>query len=58
LTSRGGTESVKEDAMELKNIAAEKGSAADKAKEAAAALRDPGAPGDSTSPPTQSPPKP
>jgi hypothetical protein len=58
LTSRGGTESVKEDAMELKNIAGEKGSTADKAKEAAAALKDPGAHGDSTSPPTQSPPKP
>jgi hypothetical protein len=58
IDKRGGTESVKEDAMELKNIAGEKGSTADKAKEAAAALKDPGAHGDSTSPPTQSPPKP
>jgi hypothetical protein len=36
--------------MELKNIAGEKGSMADKAKAAAEALKDPGAPGDSTTP--------
>jgi hypothetical protein len=50
LDKRGGLESVKEDALELKNIAGEKGSLADKAKEAAEALKDPGAPGEPTSP--------
>jgi hypothetical protein len=40
---RGGTEALKEDAKELKDIAAEKGSSvADKAKDAAGAIRDPG----------------
>jgi hypothetical protein len=40
---RGGTEALKEDAKELKDVATEKGrSAADKAKDAAAAVRDPG----------------
>lgn len=48
---RGGMESVKEDALELKNIAGEKGSLAEKAKEAAASLKDPGAPGGQTPPP-------
>jgi hypothetical protein len=42
---RGGTESVKEDAAELKDIFKGKGSLTDKAKEAAAAIKDPGAPG-------------
>jgi hypothetical protein len=46
IDKRGGLESVKEDAMELKKIAGEKGSMAEKAKEAAAALNDPGAPGE------------
>jgi hypothetical protein len=55
---RGGMESVKEDAMELKNIAGEKGSMADKAKDAVEALKDPGAPGEPTSPPAQTPPTP
>jgi hypothetical protein len=50
IDKRGGMESVKEDAMELKNIASEKGSMAEKAKEAAAALKDPGAPGDPAAP--------
>jgi hypothetical protein len=50
IDKRGGMESVKEDAMELKNIADEKGSMAEKAKEAAAALKDPGAPGDPAAP--------
>jgi hypothetical protein len=40
---RGGTESLKEDAEELKGIASGSGSAADKAKAAAEALKDPGA---------------
>jgi hypothetical protein len=42
---RGGVESLKEDAEELKGIATSKGSLTDKAKEAAAAVKDPGAPG-------------
>ena len=58
IDKRGGMESVKEDAMELKRIAGEKGSLTEKAKEAAAALKDPGAPGDSTTPPAQTPPTP
>jgi hypothetical protein len=44
------------DAMELKKVAGEKGSMAEKAKEAAAALKDPGAPGDPTTPPAERPP--
>ena len=42
---RGGTDSLKEDAAELKGIANGKGSLADKAKAAAAALKDPGSKG-------------
>ncbi len=42
---RGGTESVKEDAQELKGIFSSKGSLSDKAKEAAKAIKDPGAAG-------------
>jgi hypothetical protein len=42
---RGGVESVKEDAMELKDVAQGKGSLTDKAKDAAEAIKDPGAPG-------------
>ena len=40
---RGGTGALKGDAEELKEIAGSKGSLADKAKDAAAALKDPGA---------------
>jgi hypothetical protein len=39
---RGGVDSLKEDAQELAGIAKGKGSLSDKAKEAAAAIRDPG----------------
>ena len=39
---RGGVESLKEDAQELAGIAKEKGSLTDKAKEAAAAVQEPG----------------
>jgi hypothetical protein len=39
---RGGIESLKEDAQEVANIAKGKGSMSDKAKEAAAAIKDPG----------------
>ena len=42
---RGGTESVKEDAQELKGIFSGKGSLSDKAKAAAEAIKDPGAKG-------------
>jgi hypothetical protein len=43
---RGGTESVKEDAEELKDIAHEDESATEKAKDAVEAIKDPGAPGE------------
>jgi hypothetical protein len=43
---RGGVDSLKADADELKNIAKGKGSLADKAKDAAAAIKDPGARGE------------
>lgn len=43
---RGGVEALKQDAAELKNIVRGDGSLADKAKEAAAAIKDPGAAGD------------
>jgi hypothetical protein len=43
---RGGVDSLKEDAAELKDIAEGKGSLADKAKDAAAAVKDPGAKGE------------
>ncbi|HEY2715576.1 MAG TPA: hypothetical protein VGI73_05075 [Solirubrobacterales bacterium] len=42
---RGGVDSLKEDATELTDIAKGKGSLTDKAKDAAAAIKDPGAPG-------------
>jgi hypothetical protein len=42
---RGGTDSLKEDASELKDIASGKGSLADKAKAAVEAVKDPGAEG-------------
>jgi len=42
---RGGTEAAKDDAMELKDIAGKDESLADKAKDAEAAIEDPGAPG-------------
>lgn len=45
IDKRGGMDSVKEDAQELGDIAKGKGSFQDKAKEAAGALKDPGAKG-------------
>jgi hypothetical protein len=42
---RGGTEAAKDDAIELKDIAGKDESLTDKAKDAAAAIEDPGAPG-------------
>jgi hypothetical protein len=43
---RGGTDSLKEDAGELKDIAKGEGSLKDKAKAAGGAIKDPGAPGE------------
>lgn len=40
---RGGSEAAKEDAEELRDIVRGQGSITDKAKEAAAAIREPGA---------------
>jgi hypothetical protein len=40
---RGGSKPAKEDAEELRNIAQGQGSITDKAKQAAAAIREPGA---------------
>lgn len=45
VSRRGGTEGLKEDAEEVRDIARGEGSLTDKAKEAAEALKDPGAPG-------------
>jgi hypothetical protein len=42
---RGGTDALKEDAGELKDIATGKGSVKDKGKDAAKAVKDPGAAG-------------
>jgi hypothetical protein len=42
---RGGTEALKQDAQELREILTGEGGLADKAKRAAAAVRDPGRPG-------------
>jgi hypothetical protein len=55
---RGGTGSVKEDAAELKEIATGKGSLSDKAKAAAAALKDPGAKGAGETEPAPAPSEP
>lgn len=46
IDKRGGVESLKADAEELKKVAKGKGSLSDKAKAAASALKDPGARGD------------
>jgi hypothetical protein len=49
-TNRGGAEAAKEDLDELKDIAGKDESPGDKAKDAAEALKDPGAPGTPPSP--------
>jgi hypothetical protein len=46
IDKRGGMESVKEDAGELKDIAASDESATEKGKDAVEAIKDPGAPGE------------
>lgn len=45
LDERGGMDSLKADAQELKEVAKGEGSLKDKAKAAAKALKEPGAPG-------------
>ena len=45
IEKRGGTDALKADAEELKDIASGKGSLQDKAKAAAKAVKDPGRPG-------------
>ena len=48
IDKRGGMDSVKEDATELKDIATGEGSGTDKAKAAVDAVKDPGKPGEDT----------
>ena len=47
---RGGVDALKKDGEELKDIVEGEGSATDKAKAAVEAIKDPGAPGESTEP--------
>ena len=56
IDKRGGNEALKEDLAELKDIGKGKGSAKDKAKRAADALKEPGAPGRDASPAAPQPP--
>jgi hypothetical protein len=58
IDKRGGTDSVKEDAAELKDIATGKGSLSDKAKAAAEALKEPGAKGEQPTEPQPVPAEP
>ncbi len=55
---RGGTESLKEDFAELKDIAKGEGSLADKAKEAAAVIKEPGSQEAPDAPPRSPSPEP
>jgi hypothetical protein len=55
---RGGSEALKEDAEELRDVAKGHGSLGDKAKAAAEALKDPGAPGGEHPPHREPPPPP
>jgi hypothetical protein len=50
---RGGTDALKEDADELKDIAKGKGSLKDKAKSAGEAIKDPGKAGEGTHAPAE-----
>ena len=54
-TKRGGADAAKEDAQELKDIVGRDESVTDKAKEAAEALKDPGAEGPGGAAPTTTP---
>ncbi len=56
IDKRGGVDSLKEDAGELRGIAKGKGSLADKAKAAGKAVKEPGAPGPDPIRPHESPP--
>jgi hypothetical protein len=61
IDKRGGTDSLKEDAAELRDIARGKGSVSNKAKAAADALKEPGArkePGTEERPTPHEPPEP
>jgi hypothetical protein len=51
VNKRGGTEALKEDADELKDIATGKGSLKDKARAAGEAIKEPGKAGDEEKPP-------
>ena len=53
VNKRGGTGALKEDAEELKDIAAGEGSLKNKAKAAGEAIKDPGAPGEQERKPPQ-----
>jgi hypothetical protein len=53
VNKRGGTEALKEDAEELKDIATGKGSVKDKAKAAGEAVKEPGKPGEPGQKPTE-----
>jgi hypothetical protein len=57
IDKRGGTDSLKADAEELKNIAKGPGSVTDKAKRAGEALKDPGAKGPDTPAPDSDAPR-
>jgi hypothetical protein len=50
IDKRGGTDALKEDAEELKDIAKGEGSVKDKAKAAGEAIKDPGRPGEEQPP--------
>jgi hypothetical protein len=50
---RGGTDALKEDAEELKDIATGEGSLKDKAKAAGGAVKEPGAPGEQEKKPAE-----
>lgn len=55
IDQRGGTEALKQDAEELRNIARGQGSAKEKAKRAAEAVKQPGAGRDATTTPPPEP---
>ena len=57
-TKRGGTSAAKEDLNELKDIAGKDESLGDKAKDAAEAMKDPGAPGAGDPAPSTTPTEP
>ena len=57
IDKRGGVDSLKADAEELKGVAKGEGSLADKAKAAAAAIKEPGAKGKDAKPDTGSEPR-